>query len=46
MPFIALDVLRELAIHLCHKLEKLYNETQLDLQFGTLISYMCSWYKK
>ena len=41
MPFIALDVLRELVIHFCHILESYTTKLNSIFMFGTLISYMC-----
>jgi len=40
MPFTALDVLRELAIHFCHILESFTTKLNSIFMFGTLISYM------
>jgi hypothetical protein len=40
MPFIALEVLSELAIHFCHILESFTTKLNSIFMFGTLISYM------
>jgi hypothetical protein len=40
MPFIALEVLRELAIHFFHILESCTTKLNSIFMFGTLISYM------
>ena len=40
MLFMALKVLRELALHLCHKLKSCTTKLNSIFRFGTLILYM------